>query len=121
MVDRSYFLTQLERRNIHLSKGPQAYLLAIFRVANVMRGADDANGAPEDALWAAIEEGVWINPNATLETALPLFEKTARPFLPVLTVGNEGEPPKIHGTLFHVDALRAYNRALAATAEEEHS
>ncbi len=121
LVDRSYFLTQLERRNVHLSKGPQAYLLAMFRVANVMRTPDDVRAAPESALWDAIEEGMWINPNATLETALPLFDKTGRSFLPVLTVGDAGEPPRIHGALFHVDALRAYNRALAATAEEEHS
>ncbi|NNE80380.1 MAG: chloride channel protein [Silicimonas sp.] len=121
LVDRSFFLTQLERRNIHLSQGPQAYLLALFRVGNVMRPLDDTQGAPEDAIWEAIEEGIWIDPNATLETALPKFENTARPFLPVLSVGDEGKPPKIHGTLFHVDALRAYNRALAATAEEEHS
>ncbi|MCV6592976.1 MAG: chloride channel protein [Silicimonas sp.] len=121
LVDRSYFLTQLERRDVHLSKGPQAYLLSLFRVANVMRPLDDAEAAPEDALWAAIEDGIWINPNATLETALPLFDKTGRPFLPVLSVGDEGTPPRIHGALFHVDALRAYNRALAATAEEEHS
>ena len=121
LVDRSYFLTQLERRNVHLSKGPQAYLLAMFRVANVMRRPEDVNAASEEGLWEAIEEGHWVNPNATLETALPLFEKTNRPFLPVLTVGDEGQPPRIHGSLFHVDALQAYNRALAATAEEEHS
>ena len=121
LVDRSFFLTQLERRNIHLSKGPQAYLLSMFRVANVMRKPDDPRAAPEDALWAAIEDGVWVDPNATLETALPKFDKTRRAFLPVLSIGNEGEPPRIHGALFHVDALRAYNRALAATAEEEHS
>ena len=120
LVDRSFFLTQLERRNIHLSKGPQAYLLSLFRVANVMRKPEDADAAPEDAIWQAIEEGAWIDPNATLETALPLFDKTPRPFLPVVTVGAEGEAPQIHGALFHVDALRAYNRALAATAEEEH-
>ncbi|NNE89042.1 MAG: chloride channel protein [Silicimonas sp.] len=121
MVDRSFFLTQLERRNVHLSKGPQAYLLSMFRVANVMRTPDDARAAPEDRVWEAIEEGVWVGPNATLETALPLFEETRRQFLPVVTVGEEGEPPEIHGTLFHVDALRAYNKALAATAAEEHS
>ena len=121
MVDRSFFLTQLERRNVHLSKGPQAYLLAMFRVANVMRPPDDPVAAPEAALWEAIEDGIWVNPNATLETALPIFDRTGRVFLPVLSVGDEGHPPKIHGALFHVDALRAYNRALAATAEEEHS
>ena len=120
LVDRSFFLTQLERRNIHLAAGPQAYLLALFRVANVMRKPDAPDAADEDALWAAIEDGLWVDPNATLETALPLFDKTTRPFLPVVTVGAEGEAPQIHGALFHVDALRAYNKALAATAAEEH-
>ena len=120
LVDRSYFLTQLERRNVHLSKGPQAYLLSLYRVANVMRRPDDPRPADDDALWAAIEDGIWVDPNATLETAMPIFEETRRSFLPVLSVGNEGEPPRIHGALFHVDALRAYNRALAATAAEEH-
>jgi CIC family chloride channel protein len=118
LVDRSFFLTQLERRNVHLAKGPQAYLLSMFRVANVMRAPDDARAAPDDAIWEAIEAGEWIERNATLETALPLFEQTARQFLPVVTIGKEGEPPQIHGALFHVDALRAYNRA---TAAEEHS
>ena len=120
LVDRSFFLTQLERRNIHLAKGPQAYLLSMFRVANVMRPLDALHAADEDAVWKAIEEGMWVMPNATLETALPLFDKTPRAFLPVVSVGAEGKPPQIHGALFHVDALRAYNRALAATAEEEH-
>ena len=73
-----------------------------------------------DAIWAAIEEGAWIEPNATLEAAMPIFEETQRRFLPVVTLGEEGEPPQIHGALFHVDALREYNRALAATAAEEH-
>ena len=120
LVDRSFFLTQLERRNIHLAAGPQAYLLSMFRVANVMRRPDAPDAAEEDAVWHAIEEGVWVDPNATLETALPLFDKSPRPFLPVVTMGAEGEAPQIHGALFHVDALRAYNRALAATAAEEH-
>ena len=120
LVDRSFFLTQLENRNIHLAAGPQAYLLCMFRVANVMRPQGDPRSVSEDALWTAIAEGVWIDPNATLETAMPLFEKTSRQFLPVVSFGGEGVPPKIHGALFHVDALRSYNRALAATAAEEH-
>ncbi len=121
LVDRSFFLTQLERRNIHLAAGPQAYLLSMFRVANVMRSPDDPRAAPDDAIWEAIEAGHWIERNATLETAMPVFEETNRQFLPVLTIGEEGEAPQIHGALFQVDALRAYNRALAATAAEEHS
>ena len=120
MIDRSFFLTVLERRNVHLAAGPQAYLLSMFRVSNVMRPPDDPRSAPDDAIWEAIEAGHWVQANATLETALPLFEQSARQFLPVVTIGEEGEPPQIHGALFHVDALRAYNRALAATAAEEH-
>ena len=121
LVDRSFFLTQLERRNIHLAAGPQAYLLAMFRVANVMRPVDDPRAAPDDGIWEAIEAGHWIERNATLEAAFPLFEQTNRPYLAVITMGDEGTAPQIHGALFHVDALRAYNRALAATAAEEHS
>jgi CIC family chloride channel protein len=40
IVDRSFFLTQLERRNIHLAAGPQAYLLSMFRAGTLMRTAD---------------------------------------------------------------------------------
>lgn len=121
LIDRSFFLTQLERRNIHLAAGPQAYLLAMFRVANVMRKTDDPSCAPSEEIWAAIEDGVYVEGNATLEAAMPIFDRTNRRFLPVVSIGKEGDPPEILGTLFHVDALKAYNRALAATAAEEHS
>jgi len=121
MVDRSFFLTQLERRGVHLAAGPQAYLLSMFRVVNVMRKLDDKRAPPEDALWAAIEAGAMIRPNATLEEAMPMFEETGRPFLPVVEMRGDGESPRLRGALFQVDALKAYNRALAATAAEEHS
>jgi len=121
MVDRSFFLTQLERRGVHLAAGPQAYLLSMFRVANVMRKPDHPRAASDEAIWAAIEEGHYIEPNATLEDAMPVFEETNAAFLPVVTLGAEGEPPTVLGALFQMDALRQYNRALAATAAEEHS
>ncbi len=121
MVDRSFFLTQLERRGVHLAAGPQAYLLAMFRVQNVMRAPGDAMAPDEDTLWKAIEAGAIIGPNATLEEAMPIFETSGRTFLAVAEMGKAGDPPKIQGALFHVDALKAYNRALAATAAEEHS
>lgn len=121
LVDRSFFLTQLERKNIHLAAGPQAYLLAMFRVGNVMRAPDDETCAPPDEIWAAIEEGFYIDDNATLEVAMPVFERSNRQFLAVVRMGGDGEAPEILGALFQVDALKAYNRALAATAEEEHS
>ena len=121
LVDRSFFLTVLERKGIHLAAGPQAYLLAMFRVANVMRKPDDPRCATSDEIWAAIEAGCTVEGNATLEDAMPIFNRTNERFLAVVRMGKEGEPPEILGALFQVDALRAYNRALAATAEEEHS
>ncbi|MEO0702424.1 MAG: chloride channel protein [Pseudomonadota bacterium] len=121
LVDRSFFLTQLERKKIHLAAGPQAYLLSMFRVANVMRKPDDPSCVPADDIWEAIAEGHYVDANATLEIAMPMFDSTNRRFLAVVRFGAKGEPPEILGALFQVDALKAYNRALAATAAEEHS
>ena len=86
-----------------------------------MRTPDDERCAPSDAIWAAIEDGYYIDGNATLEAAMPVFERTNRQFLAVVRLGSEGKAPEILGALHQVDALRAYNRALAATAAEEHS
>lgn len=121
MVHRSFFLTQLERRNIHLAAGPQAYLLAMFRVGRVMRPMTHENAAPEEMLLTLIEQGVFTDTAATLERALPIFERTGLDFVPVVQLSPTGGPPALEGALFHVDALKAYNKALAATAAEEHS
>ncbi|WP_296425196.1 chloride channel protein [Yoonia sp.] len=121
LVDRSFFLTQLERRNVHLAAGPQAYLLATFKVANVMRATGTLRAAPEAACWDLVREGVYIDGNATLEQAMPIFEQSGQAFIPVVTLGGEDTPPELWGALFQVDALQAMNRALAATAAEEHS
>ncbi|MEM6562984.1 MAG: chloride channel protein [Pseudomonadota bacterium] len=120
LVDRSFFLTQLERRGVHLAAGPQAYLLAMFRVAAVTRGKDDPRAASETACLQLMESGVFIEPNATLETAMPLFEDGAN-FIPVVSRASGEGPPELVGALFHVDVLKVYNRALAAAAAEEHS
>ncbi|WP_300031469.1 chloride channel protein [uncultured Roseobacter sp.] len=120
LVDRSFFLTQLERRGIHLAAGPQAYLLAMFRVGSVMRSPEDPRAASEDACWEMIGEGIYIDANATLEAAMPIFE-TGQNYIPVVTLSADATPPKLLGALFYVDALKVYNRALAATAAEEHS
>ena len=121
LVDRSFFLTQLERRNIHLAAGPQAYLLATVRVAKIMRPPDAPNSAPEEICWELIEQGVYVDGNATLETVMPIFESSGALFIPVVTLRGEGDPPELWGSVFQVDALKAFNRALAATAAEEHS
>jgi CIC family chloride channel protein len=121
LVDRSFFLTQLERRNIHLAAGPQAYLLAMFRVGKVMRPMDHERAAPQERLLTLIEQGIYTDTNATLERALPIFERTGLDFVPVVQLAPGDGPPALEGALFHVDALKAYNKALAATAAEEHS
>jgi len=121
MVDGSFFLTLLERRNVHLAAGPQAYLLAMFSVAQIMRGKDEEGVPSEEECWEKIEDGIYVDGNATLEAAMPIFEKSNLSYIPVVTLGGEGEAPELWGVLYQVDALRAYNRALADTASEEHS
>ncbi|MGR3662460.1 MAG: chloride channel protein, partial [Paracoccaceae bacterium] len=121
IVDRSFFLTLLERRNIHLAAGPQAYLLATFSVAKVMRAKDSESAADEDACWALVEQGIYIDGNATLESAMPVFERANLMFIPVVTLGGEDQPPELWGALFQMDALKAFNKAMSATAAEEHS
>ncbi|MFT4620374.1 MAG: CIC family chloride channel protein [Sulfitobacter sp.] len=121
-VDRSYFLSQLERRNVHLAAGPQAYLLATVRVGRIMRPLGHAHAPPEDELLDMVADGRFLLANATLEEALPLLDKGAGGgFLAVVSPGSELAGPKLLGAVTHVDALKAYNRALAAIAAEEHS
>lgn len=121
LVDGSYFLTQLERRNIHVAKGPQAYLLAMFNVTRVMKPIDPERGATEEACWEKIEQDIYLGAGATLEQAMPIFDATNIAFIPVVRLKGGGEAPELLGALHQVDALKAYNRALAATAAEEHS
>ena len=121
LVNRSFFLTQLERRGVHLAAGPQAYLLATFSVATIMRAKGAPRAASDDVCWDLIRDGSYIDAGATLETLMPLFEKTGAAFIPVVRLTGEGTPPDLWGAVFYVDALRAMNRALSATAAEEHS
>jgi chloride channel protein, CIC family len=120
IVDRSFFLTQIERRGMHLAAGPQAYLLSMFMAARIMRPRDDEFAADENECWELIDQGTYIDGSATLEQALPVFEQSGARFIPVVSLKADA-PPDLLGALFHVDALKAYNRALAATAAEEHS
>ena len=121
LVDRSFFLTQLERRGIHLAAGPQAYLLAMLRAGAVMRPASDPRCAEEGPCREMVDQGLCIEAGATLEAAMPIFDRAEVEFVPVILRGEEGEPAEILGALYQIDALKAYNRALAATAAEEHS
>ena len=120
LVDRSFFLTQLERRNVHLAAGPQAYLLSKVRVARLLQPPAETGAATEEACWQLIEQGIYLDGAATLEGAMPMFDQGSVSFLPVITLF-EDQTPELLGVLYHVDALKAYNRELAETAAEEHS
>ena len=120
LVDRSFFLTQLERRDVHLAAGPQAYLLAMLRAGAVMRPIGDPRSITKDQALDLIDQGLCVNASATLEAAMPYFDRDDIPCIPVVVVEKDGSENPV-GALFHVDALKAYNRALAATAAEEHS
>lgn len=121
LVDRSFFLTQLERRDIHLAAGPQAYLLAMLRASSVMRLPDNPRAADPDLCQEMIADGLCVEGSATLEAAMPIFDRQDVAFIPVIATQAEEDQPVLIGALFHIDALKAYNRALAATAAEEHS
>jgi len=121
LVHRSFFLTQLERRNIHLAAGPQAYLLSMVRVAEIIEPVTEIGPTSSEACWELIEQGAYVDAAKTLEFAMPLFEQSGVGFLPVVTLWADGRAPELLGVLHHVDALKAYNRVLAATAAEEHS
>jgi len=108
LVDRSFFLTQLENRNVHLAAGPQAYLLSLMRVASLTKSLSDKGPATEAACWQLIEQGIYVDGAATLENAMPIFDKGGATFLPVVTLWGDGRPPELLGALFQVDALKAY-------------
>ena len=116
-VDRSFFLTQLERRNIHVAIGPQGYLLELVRTDATMRPIDEATQAD----WDLVEKGHYVSAAGTLNTAMTVFERTRAAYLPVVKVGGETAPSQIVGRLHEVDAPRAYNKALSDAAEEERS
>lgn len=120
VVDRSFFLTQLERRNHHLAAGPQAYLLSMCYVRPLLRPLTDPRAPDMMACDSLVEQGLFVQENATLEAAMPLFERSDADVLPVVKTGAGGEISLV-GVLFQKDALKTYNRQLAQTAAEEHS
>ncbi|WP_408646182.1 chloride channel protein [Tritonibacter horizontis] len=121
LVDRSFFLTQLERRNLRCAAGPQSYLLGTLLVGKVMRplAAEEEEAAAE-----LVADGIVLSHDATLEAALPMFDREDLDFVPVVAqsdaVENDAPGPQIVGVLRHLDALKAYNSALVAVSAEEH-
>ncbi|GGL67019.1 chloride channel protein [Wenxinia marina] len=121
LVHRSFFLTSLERRGIHLAAGPQAWLLGTLKVEEEMRRTEHPRAAPTDACSKLVADGTYLRLGATLEAAMPLFEATGAPFIPVVRFPGGDTPPELLGALFQTDALKALNEALVEMAEEEHA
>ncbi|MBT9382574.1 chloride channel protein [Pseudooceanicola sp. CBS1P-1] len=125
LVDRSFFLTQLEKRGVHLARGPQEYLMDMIPLRAVMQLPEEACFPAMAGLEALREEGRVIDVNARLEAVFAAFEAEGTredggaTVLPVIT--GAAQEAKIVGSVRYVDALRAYSQALAATAAEEHS
>ncbi len=117
LVHRSFFLTQLERLGVHMAAGPQAYLLATFSVSSLMRDCDENHAACE----ALMAQDIFVDRQATLESAMPLFARHKTQTLPVIGFDQEQDERVLLGVLHEVDALRAFNQALVETAREEHS
>ncbi|MCV6596739.1 MAG: chloride channel protein, partial [Mangrovicoccus sp.] len=121
LVDRSFFLTQLERRGKHVAAGPQAYLLAMQRVSAVMRSTADPKTPQMDVLEELLDQGLAVDRTASLEAAMPLFAASEQNCLAVTISRPDDAGREIVGVLHYLDALQAYNRALTATVAEEHA
>ena len=122
LVARSFFLTQLENRGLHLSDGPQGYLAATMQVSHMMRHRGADNCAPDSGCMELVEQGAMLQESDTLERALPMFDRLKGTYLPVVKEGvGKGDQPILLGALYHVDALRAYNHALEEELREEHA
>ncbi len=120
LVERSFFLTLLERKGIHIAAGPHAWILAALRVQDLMRPLDDPENPDREVLWKLVEYGIHATAQSSLETVMPIFEKSGTLHVPVVRLGGEGEAPEIVGVLHKVDALSRYNAALAEKSAEEH-
>lgn len=120
LVKRSFFLTQLERRGIRLSEGPQVWLPHQLRITPVIRAMDQEGAPAPDLVRNLAASGSSLALTSTLAEALREFDRTGAAFLPVIETSDPDAEPQIIGTVRHVDALRELNRALAETAAEEH-
>jgi len=121
LVNHSFFLTQLKRSDLDLTAGPRAYLLPTLPVSRILRPMDSVRSPAPDECRKMIADGRYLEANANLETAMRIFETGRETFLPVATTEGDGAHPRLLGTVFHVDVLRAYSRAMAETLAEEHS
>ena len=121
LVHQSYFLTQIERRGIHLAAGPQAYILSTLRVSDLMTGVRDFQKLNIQSVEKVIEAGIYLNPDDTLEDAMPIFENSHTSFIPIVELHPSKDSPSLLGVLYQTDALKKYNVELVSRVKEEHS
>ncbi|WP_127110455.1 chloride channel protein [Pararhodobacter zhoushanensis] len=119
-VKRSFFLAQLARRDVRIAQGPQEYLLQLVGIAHITKQEGTTGALSPEALDSLLSQGLSIDAESRLKPALRIFERTGALHLAVTQHGRDGAV-RVVGSLSHVDALRAYTQALAATAAEEHS
>ena len=118
-VNRSFFLSQLSRRGVPIAQGPQAYLLQLVGITDITQRPGSPRALPKSELDGFAADGMSIDVNALLKEALLRFKRSGVSHLAVTQAGRDG--PEVVGCVSHVDALRAFNQALAAIAAEEHS
>ena len=117
LMDKSFFLSQLERRGLHIAAGPQAYLLATFKVTSHLQPLKLI--AKRVAQYQ--EMGAFVYANESFEEAFPKYEQLDVISLLVLSVPKENDQkPEVIGQLDYLDVLRVYSHALADTSAEEH-
>lgn len=121
LVHQSFFLTQIERRGIHLAAGPQAYLLSTLRVVDFLKVLEISKPTDIDIAKEMIDEGNYLLLDATLEDAMPIFEKINCTFIPIVETKSSDEVSELKGLIFQTDALKEFNKALSSRAKEEHS
>ncbi|AUH63917.1 chloride channel protein [Paracoccus zhejiangensis] len=129
LVHRSFFLTQLENRGVRIAEGPQVWLPQKMRITAILRPITAENAPPADLVRNLVATGKALTEGMRLYQALAEFERTGAAFLPVIRPPEEADQgddpdslpdPEILGVVYHVDALRALNQALAEAAAEEH-
>jgi len=122
-ASRSFFLSQLDRKGVFISSGPQGYLKRTILANHVMRPRGAENGAADATCIELYRQGAWLKPTDSLERALPMFDRLKGPVLPVMAPSSRERPDDLEliGAVFHVDAVKAYARTLEEELREEHS
>ena len=121
LVYQSFFLTQIERRGIHLAAGPQAVLLSTLKVLDFLIKTESCKKTDIDLAQVMIREGTYLPQDVTLDEAMPIFEKINCPFIPIVEAQLFDEGPKLIGLIYYTDSLKEFNKALSSRAKEEHS